>query len=358
MPRRKAQPLEDIRLNFTPLHDSELSAAGSSIARSHIVLRGRLAGSSKIWINKEMRDPVVARREFLAQEFLRLINPYQPETRLMKDGSNNVHYIFSEEVKGFRPLPEDDCDNFANGTYRGLGQAMICAMFIQEADFKNGNVGLDRNGNVIKIDGYWAFSSKRKRKIGKQFDITDGTISSLPFPADFYTFNWLDLVEQGMSYSSSLIVESSLSREEQFQAEVNQAMLKICLLPKVVLQSLVDECFPAGGGEYLILLQTRKKILTDVALNNASFRQYLGSKEANVAKNRICAQMIKMKVNGEHRLLTLNQRHSLPDKLDRRLSSLCDSAITRNRAEMRRHKSADRTSSEHEGHGSRGPSRR
>lgn len=38
---------------------------------SHQVVRGRLNGSGKTWIKKEMAEPAVARIEVLAQESLR-----------------------------------------------------------------------------------------------------------------------------------------------------------------------------------------------------------------------------------------------------------------------------------------------
>src|SRR3990167_11207778 len=88
----------------------EASDFGDTL-RSHTVVRGKLAGSDKTWILKEMVDtqnnnepqPTDARLELISQEFFRLIISGQPETRLI---NTNPPYILSQEVPGYKPIPD------------------------------------------------------------------------------------------------------------------------------------------------------------------------------------------------------------------------------------------------------------
>ena len=217
--------LKDIRTDFKSAANPNVSRDKTSAQKTHTVSRGGLEGSTKQWINKEMREPAVARREFLAQEFFRVIIPHQPETRLLMNGATGTHHILSEEVKGYQDLPLNQAEKFENGTFTGLGQVLVVSLFLQEIDLKNGNLGLDHQNQVIKIGGDWCFAQFRESEI-KQYGITADTIKSLPYPKGFHTFNWLDYTFAGAKYASSDIVSPGLVNNPQFRAEVNQAMLK------------------------------------------------------------------------------------------------------------------------------------
>lgn len=111
---------------------------------------------------------------------------------------------------------------------QALGQVLVVAMFLQETDLKNGNIGLDDQSRVAKIDGDWCFSEGR---IKNKYGLTPSAIASLPYPKDFHAFNWLDLVKEGIASPTSEIVNPELRHPElrnapQFQAEVNQAIMK------------------------------------------------------------------------------------------------------------------------------------
>src|SRR3990167_4850328 len=67
----------------------------SFVQRSHTVDRGTFPHSDTIWYRKEMESPFHARNEWLAQEFLRLIIPYQPHTHLAVDDTLNIYYVLS-----------------------------------------------------------------------------------------------------------------------------------------------------------------------------------------------------------------------------------------------------------------------
>ena len=282
----------NILTEFTPEADPKVS---SPTPFSHIVMRGKLKGTDKIWICKEISDPGKAKLEALAQEFFRLIIPHQPETRLARNPATGVHYILSEEVAGYKSLPKNEAHHFANGTITGLGQALLLAVFLEESDLKNGNIGLNNSNQVIKIDGDRCFSQLRR---SEDFNLTHATIDALPYPTGFYANHWLDLITKGRKHKKSSIVSPELAQSEQFRAEVNQAILKICLLPDEFIKSFVDVYIPAGGDRFITLLKDRGELLRSSALVNPSFVDYIGTELAHTEAMSFLNHMKKFKAAG------------------------------------------------------------
>ncbi|MBA2710669.1 MAG: hypothetical protein H0U57_08780 [Tatlockia sp.] len=241
---------------------------------SHNVRKGTLDGSDKIWFCKEIEDAADAKSEILAQEFFRLIIPHQPETRLAYNYFTGTYYILSEEVQGYRRLPTKRAANFANGIFTGLGQALVVGMFLEEYDLKNGNVGLDAQNRVIKIDGDWAFAEFRNKG---PFKLTLEAIENLPYPKDFKYDNWLDMGRRDKQKNKSSIVDANLSNSSQFRAEVNQALVKILLIPDSFIEAFVDNYLQAGGQRFVDLIKNRREFLTQSALKSNSFKDYLNS---------------------------------------------------------------------------------
>lgn len=213
--------------------------------------------------------------------------------------STGTHFILSEEVRGYHDLPQGQAANFANGTYRGLGQVVLGSMFLQEIDLKNGNLGLDENNRVIKIDGDWCFAAE---KYHYGYNLTPRAIERLPYPHDFYTFNWLDLTISSIQFPTSTIVNPELSQAPQFRAEINQAMLKICLLPDSFIDKFVDAYMPAGGQRFIDLIKARREELQLSASQNLSFQAYLQSPQAIEDRKSLCDQMLSFRANGEQLL--------------------------------------------------------
>ena len=307
-------PILDI-IKFTPVTAFRVK----NIAEyTHNVARGTLEGHIGIVIGKEAKNHIVAKSEVLAQEFFRLLIPHQPETRLANDPAG-VHYVLSAEVSGFRKLPEMQADDFANGNITGLGQALLIAMFLQETDAKNGNIGLDAHNRVIKIDGDWCFSEGR---YAGSYSLTAEAIASLPYPKDFATFNWLDLVNQGVDYPTSKIVQPSLSQAPQFRSEVNQAMLKICLLPDRFIDVLVYAYLvDAGAKQFCDLFKARRDALMVSALKNTSFQDYLDTPQAAADTQSILNQMSSFQAHQEQ-LVPIEEHANLKNEVQTRKSLL------------------------------------
>lgn len=282
--------MSEININeFTPTSNQ---IKGTGALYSHKVRIGTLKNSSSKWYCKEIKSPELAKIEILAQEFFRLIIPHQPETRIAKNFKTGTYYILSERIPGFRNLPKDKAERFRNQYYKGLGQVMVCSMFLQETDLKNGNVGIDRKKRVKKIDGNWCFSQER---YPGDYKLTTRAIEALPNPIDFRTHNWLDLIKEGNKNQISNIIDIELSNSPQYRAEVNQALYKICLLPDIFIEAFVDTYITAGGQRFVDLLKSRRDELQVSALDNASFRAYLATPEAKKDAKNILLQMKQFK---------------------------------------------------------------
>lgn len=305
--------------NIAKFSPSKNTQIGTGAKFSHKVCRGSLKGNPKTWISKEMPDPAKAKIELLSQEFFRLLIPHQPETLIASNPVTGTYYILSEEVLGYRNLPKGEAHNFANGHYHGLGQITVGALYLQEIDLKNGNIGLDEQNKVIKIDGDWCFAESHF--LGR-YKLTPHAIAKLPYPSkDNYTFNWLEVVKENAYQAKSNIIDPTLASSTQFRAEANEALLKISLIPNRYLAHFVDQYMPAGGSYYLSLLQSRRDELTMSSCQNPSFSAYLKTPAARLEAENFLRYLKEFKAAGspiipqkEHARLELDFK-ILRDKL-------------------------------------------
>ncbi|AMP89705.1 SidE phosphodiesterase domain-containing protein [Legionella pneumophila] len=321
-----------------PVLDFSQFTSNNTVLRSptsytNAVSKGTIPGHPGIWIAKRCTDPMIARHELLAQEFFRLIIPHQPETLLAKDEPHNTYYVYSKEAEGYHALPEGEVSSFDNGTITGFGQAILVSVFLQEVDLKNGNIGVDKDNRVIKIDGDQCLASILG--LNKRYDITPKVIAELPSPHDFYATNWLDMIRKGVPTTSyvymgqihSGLVGFTLTNSKSFRAEVNQAMLKICLLPDEYIEKFVSAYIPEGHkpdrSVYIDLITSRRKLLRLSAVQNESFRNYLSGPEAQEDAKRFMDHIRAFQAGGEF---------ILPDEQERRQLSI-DFSLKNLRAE-------------------------
>jgi hypothetical protein len=249
----------------------------------HEVDKGRLSTGASLFFRKTAESATIAHLELLAQEFFRLIIPSQPLTLLAHNPEQDIYYILSEEVQGYQPLPLNQHTRFVKGDYPGLGQIMLTAIFLQEIDLKNGNVGLDSYNRVMKIDGDWCFAGIRDSDFSDKIKtITARLLDTLPFPSGYYSYNWLDIVMYGIGRFGSSIVDARLASAPYFRQEVNEAILKILTIPDNYIRRFVYTYVPMDCNveSFIKFLIDRKAELQKVALDNASFKHYLCGDEA------------------------------------------------------------------------------
>ena len=320
----------DVNLGVVGMDDVTriIGQVGAGAKFSHKVFKAHLAQSEKTWFCKEMDDPAAARVEILSEEFFRLMIPHQPETRMAIRQPPGTYFILSEEVPGYHNLPKREAENFENGIYSGLGQVVVGSMFLQEIDLKNGNLGLDNKGRVIKIDGDWCFAEHRydDELIG-QYEITPTAIEMLPYPGGFYAFNWLDLIQEDVAHPVSSIVRPELSSASQFRKEVNQAMLQICLLPDCFIEQFVDAYIPAGAEQFIQIIENRRDELKKSALHNESFTTYLKTEAAKADAEAIYSQMNSFVAHGSHKIVSDEMKMQLENYFMRMMLPFGDLAI-------------------------------
>lgn len=291
----------------------------SQIQSRHPVVKGQIDGSPEDWFRKEMPNDVDAQIELLAQEFFRLIIPTQQESRIMRNNTTGAVYILSKSVPGFQPLPLDQASKFINGTFTGLGQVLLCAMFLEEADLKNGNIGLNNVGVVIKIDGDWCFSEDRYQ--GK-YQITPEAIASLPYLKDYSVFNWLDIIISDIHLNKSRIISHAISNAPQFRHEVNQAILKISVLPDLFINAFVEAYIPTETHQYIRLIISRREELKKSALKNPSFVKYLKTIDAQHDIQSIEVQMTEFKAQGNQKIVPSTLHQELHVKIEKTFAML------------------------------------
>jgi hypothetical protein len=265
--------------------------------------------------------------EVVAQETLRMINPDQPKTRLIPNLNDLTAYVASKEVTGFISFEKmgklkmtDIVENFT-----GFGKVCVAALFLNEGDFKPGNVGRDINGKIVKIDGDWCFTILRllrsdKKDVERQFkkkiedlnfDITPETLNSLPRPINYDAWNWLHFIVEKECKNDPSYTSDDISTHPKFLRECNEAKLIILLLSEELLETHTNTWYNAGiewlkqfDGEdnykyieiliemlqedakkiYGVLLD-RKASIKRSSLENDSFKEFIQSDGAKIFIN-------------------------------------------------------------------------
>jgi hypothetical protein len=268
---------------------------------SHKVIKRTSPDYSGLYYSKEMDSYTVASLELLAQEFFRLIIPAQPTTYIAYHPDLVTFFLLSQEVEGFNYLPRNQQKKFNQGLYPGLGRIVLTAIFLQEIDLKNGNIGLNKKNEVVKIDGDWCFASIRHEQfIGYKKAITPELLAGLPFPFGYSAYNWLDLKKKEIPYLTSDIVDEYLADAPHFRNEVNEAILKILLLPDDYLTHFVDAYVSVTrqGNGFINFLKHRREELQAAALQNNSFIEYIKSQAAQAAVRQHTAHMNTFQAHG------------------------------------------------------------
>ena len=227
--------------------------------------------------------------EVFAQEFFRLFIPNQQKTRLVKtDGKPNLN-VLSKEILGFKSFREIDSNtlkqNLLNGSYYGLGDVLVLSLLLNESDLHDANIGINDEGQVVKIDGGLCFS--QNWYADRNYDITEKDLRTLPQITDYEAHNWLG---DTLTYYAP-----DCANHAEIRHEINAAILRVSTLPPRVIQKCAFDCIPSSLGImeddeqtdvqsvteqlYADLLMRRLQ-LKRVALTNKSFQRYLLSDDA------------------------------------------------------------------------------
>lgn len=240
------------------------------------------------WYRKLVgEDKKVAWNEVVAQEFFRLVNPAHPKTRYCQH--QGTSYVLSAEIPGYQSFGNIPAatikKNVKEGVYKGLGEVMVLALFLNEVDLRLFNLGIDKDNNVIKIDGDWCFARLREKgKISRNYNITSDLLDNLPYLLleDYYACSWLDVIDHDLVNDKPKTVDDSFLTLEHLRAEINRAILKILILPEELIRTLITQHVDDETHCMELIDETlaRQTLLRNAALANRSFLTYLDSEQA------------------------------------------------------------------------------
>jgi hypothetical protein len=315
-----------------------LEHADASGDFSHLVLRVNKKGKDDVWFVKWIfaaddsnvnRD--VAERETVANEYLRLLMPWQPKTRTLVDNDGEV-CVMSKGVKGFIPC-EDNTYNlkFIAETYVemqlscGAGELLVAAMMADEIDFRFPNMGFDENGHLTKIDGDRCFA-RFWDKTRTPSVITAKDLNNLPFVTDYKPSNWFNIIlsEKAMPDSEMPSVVFQLVNNPLFRREINRGILKNLLLDDNLLRHFFGTYVsdPTHSDALRKDIIDRRDQLQTAALQNVSFQTYLQSPDAADDLQQFKKQLGEFKTTGKKFLLTETNKAEFTQTIDSKFENL------------------------------------
>lgn len=228
-------------------------------------------------------DPHFSLHEVIAQEFIRLILPAHPKTRLIIDEYGNC-CVISKEVPGYHDLykiPQEILKkNIHTGVYTGIGEIVVMALVVNEIDLKWPNLCLNNKNQILKLDGDRCFV-RLDSFFAKEanYDITSDEIAALPSINKYSAYHWMDMVADEKRRKSE-IFDKDFDQSPQFRDEVNRTILKVCVLPENLLKEFVSHYLPDDEKNKKLLTEeliARCQQLKNAALQNDAFKKYVTS---------------------------------------------------------------------------------
>jgi hypothetical protein len=268
-----------------------------------------------IWFKKLCEDKKIAGREVVAQEFYRLLMPWQPKTRIARDEDFNL-YVLSKGSDNSISLASCDSvvlrNELLSGALKGYGKVSVASLFLNETDAKPGNMLVDTQGNLLKIDGDWCFSRLRDSRFQDTSAITGEDIGRLPVVLDYEPYNWIDLYREGTVSSKYLldpettIISRDLGKSPSFRQEVNEALLNILIMPRELLKTFVKSYIHDPVEVKLLTreMENRYAQTFSAAMQDPSFKNYLQSAEAEKYLTQCSKLMSEFKTQGKTPLVT------------------------------------------------------
>ncbi len=269
------------------------------------------AKCKNLWYVKQHNNYVDANTEVVAQEFFRLFIAGHTKTRLLKHVS--YFYAASKGVLFFCSLDKlggaKTKIGLDNGSYTGLGHVLLIAMLVNEIDLKSAHLLLDTRHKIAKIDGDRCFAELDDYPECREynFSFSSEDIDALPQLKTYQSHNWLDHIENGKSKSPSVITHSDLSSNPKFREEVNQAILRVLLVPKVLIKEFIqfyfsDEKFKTEANALEALMLNRIDMLRTAAFANASFMAYVHTDKAKTEVNDYLSYLENFNMVGKEKL--------------------------------------------------------
>lgn len=244
----------------------------------------------------ERRDETLA--EILTQELMRLILPEQPKTRRIIDVANRKieYYVLSKEIPEFDDtffLKEENNKFILNNNIIGLAATQVIALWLNEVDFKPGNVGIDpHKKTVVKIDGGMSLvtlNNGYNRLHNRNFNITSVDLEALPNLVHYQACNWLHHIRWHKKDEKEYAVikeptelDKRINQNPFFKKELYRTILQIISLPDQLIQ-FFTQCYIANLNDvvrFSNFIIERKKQLELAAEQMFEFKKYRESKQS------------------------------------------------------------------------------
>ncbi len=247
--------------------------------------------------------------EVFANELTRLIYPRQPKCRLIKKSDDEI-FVASKEVPGYINFFEANKTildrQLKRSIINGLGFVCIISLLVNEYDLNEGNVGVDSDSYVVKIDGdlslYYCLYDKGKEFSKNDFAITAKTLMGLPKMGDYRAVNWLHESESFCQNDGYL---DELNHNLQFKKEIHEAILYCLLLPYDVIDKLASTYFSIKSSMLTASNEIKERILQlkEASFQLEDFKKYLQSSEADEKSNDFIRHLSNFTIGHKEKLI-------------------------------------------------------
>lgn len=282
------------------------------------------------WYQKQFTVSTSPQFEACAQEIMRVMRASRVKTRVVH--SNGIaNAVVSKEVPGGASLSQSDLfkDELNEALlfdvpyaglpkYTGLGELMVLALFLNENDLQEGNVYVDRDNRLEKIDGNQSFWRLLTKESDFPFQITTEVLESLPERGHYAAFQWLDVGEWFDAHIDP-------QRMGGFYDEVNTMLLKILLMPEELLIRIAQHHVAMPRTIDCVLeLFHRKNQLERAAWLHMGFQELMYSERALQVKTQFIEQLKGFKLTGKHLLVNELNAASVDSQVEQAFSRIRD----------------------------------
>lgn len=223
-----------------------------------------------------------AENETIAQEWFRLFLPTHPKTRYWQ--SKTAIYVISEKIEGFVSLqharvtwPPEDFKAKLNDVLQDFAEILIISLWLNEIDLNEGNLGFDKDCNIIKIDGGGCFAAYYYRSKIRCHELNEKDLDDLLQLHLYSPFNWPFTRERGKKISRDL---EEIAAHPSFKAGVYRGLAKVVITPNEWIQTFINEYHHPDNPTYIAynILVKRRDMLLNAALKLLAFQEYRQSR--------------------------------------------------------------------------------
>ncbi|MDR3477412.1 MAG: hypothetical protein P4M14_05205 [Gammaproteobacteria bacterium] len=188
-------------------------------------------------------NKVEARVEVMGQRYVRMGDLNQPCSRYVFDEVENRHMVSSVEVPGFRAfaeIPKNEIrQNILSGKFKGAGRKFFWRWALDDYDFNLSNVGVDKDNNVIILDGGWYLGTRYANYPNK---ITQKDFQEFPWLTDFKPDFFLDHIRKFKDKATKKkfrvigegeIICPEMTTNKQFRHDFFEGVLQFIIMPDV-----------------------------------------------------------------------------------------------------------------------------